>query len=77
MINGRRQTRRYVLGDYLASNVAWFLFNIVRFHFPGIVAGGSVEGEPLSLRGGGGEIFFPLVVVGGFFFSGCYQPPFF
>ena len=43
MINGRRQTRRYVLGDYLASNVAWFLFNIVRFHFPGIVAGGMMQ----------------------------------
>ena len=77
MINGRRQTRRYVLGDYLASNVAWFLFNIVRFHFPGIQAGGSLKAYLLSSRVIEGQIIFPLLMMGVYYLSGYYNQPFF
>ena len=52
-----------MLGDYLASNVAWFLFNIVRFHFPGIQAGGSLKAYLLSSRVIEGQIIFPLLMM--------------
>ena len=32
MISERAQRVKYVLGDYVTSNVAWFVFNCVRFH---------------------------------------------
>ena len=77
MINGRRQRRRYVLGDYLASNVAWFLFNIVRFHFPGLVSGESLKVYLLSSRVIEGQIIFPLLMMGVYYLSGYYNQPFF
>ena len=77
MISSRRQTRRYVLGDFLASNVAWFLFNIVRFHFPGIQAGGSLKAYLLSSRVVEGQILFPLMMMGVYYLSGYYNQPFF
>ena len=61
----------------LASNVAWFLFNIVRFHFPGIVAGGSLKAYLLSLRVIEGQIIFPLLMMGVYYLSGYYNQPFF
>ncbi|MBQ1798522.1 MAG: hypothetical protein IIZ89_04040 [Muribaculaceae bacterium] len=32
MISEQAQRVKYVLGDYVTSNVAWFVFNCVRFH---------------------------------------------
>lgn len=66
-----------MLGDYLASNVAWFLFNIVRFHFPGIQAGGSLKAYLLSSRVIEGQIIFPLLMMGIYYLSGYYNQPFF
>lgn len=66
-----------MLGDYLASNVAWFLFNIVRFHFPGIQAGGSLKAYLLSSRVIEGQIIFPLLMMGVYYLSGYYNQPFF
>lgn len=66
-----------MLGDFLASNVAWFLFNIVRFHFPGIQAGGSLKAYLLSSRVVEGQILFPLMMMGVYYLSGYYNQPFF
>lgn len=77
MINGKRQIRRYVLGDYLTSNVSWFLFNIVRFHFPGIAAGESLKMYLLSPRVIEGQILFPLLMMCVYYLSGYYNQPFF
>lgn len=77
MINVKRQIKRYVLGDYLASNVAWFLFNIIRFHFPGISAGVSLKSYLLSSRVVEGQILFPLLMMGIYYLSGYYNQPFF
>ena len=66
-----------MLGDFLASNVAWFLFNIVRFHFPGIQAGGSLKAYLLSSRVVEGQILFPLMMMGIYYLSGYYNQPFF
>lgn len=65
------------MGDFLASNVAWFLFNIVRFHFPGIQAGGSLKAYLLSSRVVEGQILFPLMMMGIYYLSGYYNQPFF
>ncbi len=66
-----------MLWDYLASNVAWFLFNIVRFHFPGIAAGISLKSFLLSTRVIEGQILFPLLMMGVYYLSGYYNRPFF
>ena len=42
MIGVKRQTAKYVVCDYVMSNIAWLLFNIVRFYMP-VVASGYVE----------------------------------
>ena len=39
MIGVKRQTAKYVLCDYVMSNIAWLLFNIVRFYMPAISSG--------------------------------------
>lgn len=65
------------MSDFLASNVAWFLFNIVRFHFPGIQAGGSLKAYLLSSRVVEGQILFPLMMMGVYYLSGYYNQPFF
>lgn len=77
VINGKRQIRRYVLEDYLTSNVSWFLFNIVRFHFPGIAAGESLKMYLLSPRVIEGQILFPLLMMCVYYLSGYYNQPFF
>ncbi len=77
MINNKRQIRRYVLGDFLASNGAWFLFNLTRFHFPGIAAGESLKAYLLSARVIEGQILFPLLMMGIYYLSGYYNQPFF
>ena len=41
MIGVKRQTAKYVICDYVMSNIAWLLFNIVRFYMP-IVASGYI-----------------------------------
>ena len=65
------------MSDFLASNVAWFLFNIVRFHFPGIQAGESLKAYLLSSRVVEGQIAFPLMMMGIYYLSGYYNQPFF
>ena len=77
VINSKRQIRRYVLVDYLTSNVSWFLFNIVRFHFPGIAAGESLKMYLLSPRVIEGQILFPLLMMCVYYLSGYYNQPFF
>ncbi len=77
MISSKQQIRRYVLGDFVTSNVAWFLFNIVRYHFPGLVVDHSLKSFLLSPRVIEGQIVFPLLMMGVYYLSGYYNQPFF
>ncbi len=76
MISSKRQIQRYVLGDFVTSNVAWFLFNIVRYHFPGLVVGNTLKSFLLDPRVIEGQIVFPLLMMGVYYLSGYYNQPF-
>lgn len=80
MITEKRQRIRYVAGDYLATSLAWFLFNIIRYKqivvpqgmaFPSFSAYYSID--PVIL----GQIFFPMMMMALYYLSGYYNRPLF
>lgn len=80
MITEKQQRLRYVAGDYLATSLAWFIFNIIRFFqiipttqesFPSFRVFYSVNTVIL------GQIFFPIMMMGLYFLSGYYNRPLF
>ncbi len=77
MISSRKQIERYLLSDFVTSNVAWFLFNLARYHFPGIVSHSSLKSYLLSTRVIEGQILFPLMMMCIYYLSGYYNQPFF
>ncbi len=67
------QRIKYVVGDYVMSNLAWFTYNIVRYQM-GHVAGytyleGYLKSEIVLL----GQVFFPLLMMVTYIFSGYYN----
>ncbi|MBO4803708.1 MAG: sugar transferase [Muribaculaceae bacterium] len=68
-----QQRIKYVLGDYVMSNIAWFCYNIVRYQM-GTVAGygnlGSYLTSKMVLLG---QLFFPLLMMVTYSFSGYYN----
>lgn len=81
MISKTRQILRYVVGDWLATSLAWFLFNIIRFTdvvepangAPGLTLGEFLLINPVIL----GQILFPIGMLGVYYLSGYYNRPFF
>lgn len=71
MITKRRLRIRYAATDYLATNIAWFLFIAVRWYL-------ADEPVPFAtlLRWTpvwGGQLFFPLLMLGVYWLSGYYN----
>ena len=68
-----RQRIKYVVGDYVMSNLAWFLFNCVRW-LAGTVVGwpylvSYLKSDMVLL----GQLFFPLLMMVTYAFSGYYN----
>ena len=68
-----RQRIKYVVGDYVMSNLAWFLFNCVRW-LTGTVVGwpylvSYLKSDMVLL----GQLFFPLLMMVTYAFSGYYN----
>ena len=68
-----RQRIKYVVGDYVMSNLAWFLFNCVRW-IAGTVVGwpylvSYLKSDMVLL----GQLFFPLLMMVTYAFSGYYN----
>lgn len=78
MISGRKQTGKYILCDYISSNVAWFIFNVVRFYNP-TVASGYIELDDflLSSKVLLGQLLAPVAMLGIYCLSGYYNQAFF
>lgn len=75
MISERAQRVKYVLGDYATSNVAWFVFNCVRFHvtnvgFPTLMS--FLTSKFVLL----GQLVFPLFMMFIYWLSGYYNEVF-
>ena len=74
-----RQRLRYMISDYLALNVGWFLFTLLRYSFlaPLDRLHYSLSAHLTSAPVLGGQILIPLVMLGVYWLSGYYNNVFF
>lgn len=68
-----RQRIKYVVGDYVMSNVAWFLYNIVRYQMGAVVGWPYLVSYLKSDMVLVGQLFFPLMMMVTYAFSGYYN----
>ena len=75
----RRQKWKYILSDYLALNVGWFIFSIIRyFSLPASeTLKYSLSSHLLYPQVLAGQVAVPIVMVFIYAISGCYQNVFF
>ena len=80
MITEKHQRIRYVVGDLLATSLAWFVFNIIRYTQIVIPQGMTIPSfyayysiNPVIQ----GQIFFHLMMMGLYYLSGYYNRPLF
>ncbi len=76
MTGEQRQRLRYVLGDFVSSNVAWFLFNLLRYHFGFVKGHLSLYSFLSSYNVVMGQILFPLLMMFVYYISGYYNVPY-
>ncbi|MDE6395676.1 MAG: hypothetical protein K2K84_00220, partial [Muribaculaceae bacterium] len=65
MIDARRLKIKYLLGDWVALNIGWLIFNIVRYYFlpDSVRAALSLWGQLSSANILLGQLIFPLAMV--------------
>lgn len=78
MIGERRQRMNYVLADFVSTNIAWLLFNVVRYTF--------IESNELSFHSLSdfltsttvmlGQLVLPLMMLAIYYLSGYYNKVF-
>ena len=67
------QRIKYVVCDFVMSNVAWFAYNCVRWNMGSVVGQTSLQGYLTSKMVVLGQIFFPLLMMAVYAFSGYYN----
>ena len=76
-MNRKKQILKYVIADYITANIAWFLFNIVRFEKSAIYEGYWELNEYLTnfyiLVG---QVVVPFIWLALYYYSGCYNQAF-
>ncbi|MCL1943450.1 MAG: sugar transferase [Candidatus Azobacteroides sp.] len=73
----RKQILKYIVADFLTANIAWFLFNIVRFDKSAIYQGyWELHEYLLSHKVFWGQIIIPFVWIGIYYYSGYYNRAF-
>ena len=68
-----RQRIKYVVGDFVMSNLAWFTYNIVRYEMGYVMGWEKLEGYLKSDVVVTGQILFPLMMMVTYVFSGYYN----
>lgn len=68
-----RQRIKYVVGDFVMSNLAWFTYNIVRYQMGNVVGWPYLVSYLKSNMVIAGQIFFPLLMMVTYIFSGYYN----
>lgn len=76
-MNKSKQTAKYILSDYIAASIAWFLFNILRYKLFAAYEGASsllnyLRYDVVVL----GQILIPFFWLIIYYFSGYYNKPF-
>lgn len=80
MLTERNIRTRYVAVDFVATSLAWLLFNITRFAlmgFNGVWAKASLSTYLLSTPVMAGQLLFPVMMLGIYYLSGFYNSVFF
>ena len=74
-INNKAHTQRikYVVGDYVMSNLAWFTFNCVRWNAGAVIGHEYLISYLKSNMVVLGQVFFPLMMMVTYIFSGYYN----
>ena len=67
------QRFKYVLGDFLMSNLAWFTYNCVRWHMGTVTGHEYLVSYLKSNMVLAGQIFFPMLMMVVYTFSGYYN----
>ena len=68
-----RQRIKYVVSDFVMSNLAWFTYNIVRYKMGNVVGYGDLTTYLTSNMVVLGQILFPLMMMVTYIFSGYYN----
>lgn len=68
-----RQRIKYVVGDFVMSNLAWFTYNLVRWHMGAVVGYADLVTYLTSKMVLLGQLFFPLLMMVTYAFSGYYN----
>lgn len=76
MTGEQKQRLKYVIGDFLSSNVAWFLFNLLRYHLGFVKGHMSLESFLFSSNVMMGQLVFPLLMMFVYYLSGYYNVPY-
>lgn len=77
MISDKRQRCKYVVGDFLSTNVAWLMFNLIRYYwFENASMFQSFVYFLTSKNVVVGQILFPLLMLGLYYLSGYYNKVF-
>lgn len=76
MTGEQRQRLIYVIGDFLSSNLAWFFFNLTRYHFGFVKGHLSLGSFLMSYNVVVGQIAFPLLMMFVYYLSGYYNVPY-
>ena len=76
MISVHKQRVKYVVVDYIATNLAWFLYNWLRWLMGNVAGFVSLQSFYLSGTVLLGQLFFPLGAMGIYYLSGYYNEVF-
>lgn len=76
MTSEQIQRMKYVIGDYLSSNVAWLLFNVLRYNLGFVRGHVSLMPFLMSYNVIVGQIVFPLLMMLVYYLSGYYNVPY-
>ena len=77
MISEKQQRCKYIVGDFLSTNIAWLLFNIIRYFWVESSASfQSLTAFLLSKYVLAGQIIYPLLMLGVYYISGYYNKAF-
>lgn len=71
--DGKTQLAKYIVSDFIASNIAWFIMNLARFHALGKHTFSSLNDYLTDFNLIKGQILIPIMWIVIFYYSGYYN----
>lgn len=79
MISATRQRLKYIVGDYIASNIGWFVYNCMRYNYGNEIIRETFKTLQSYLGStvvAAGQVIFPLMMMAVYGLSGYYNEVF-